>query len=124
MARDKLLDPLALRSQPTSGAELEDLGAFLRLEVVRSRPVAHIPGAATLNGPIKVYDLDRALHDVGPVFNPAQVVLQSLPLQDVREVGARGKDVAGALHAAPDLIPNFKARGVLGDEVIHRTHFL
>ena len=120
--RDKLLDSLALRSQPSSGAELEDLGPFLRLEVVRSRPEAHFPGAANLNGPVKVNDLHRALQNVSPVFNPAQIVLQSLSLQNICEVSTRGEDVAGALHAAPYLIPNFEARGVPGDEVVYGSH--
>ena len=60
----------------------------------------HVPSAADLNGPVNVDDLDRALQNVSPVFNPAQIVLQSLSLQDVREVSTRGKDVVGALHAA------------------------
>ena len=98
---NKLLDSLALRSQPSIGAELEDLGAFLRLEVVRSRPEAGVPSAANFNGPVKVNDLHRALYDVSPVLDPAQIVLQSLALQNVCEISARGKDVEGALHAAP-----------------------
>jgi hypothetical protein len=120
--RDKLLDSLALRSQPSSGAELEDLGAFLRLEVVRSRPEAGVPSAANFNGPVKVDDLHRALYDVSPVFDPAQIVLQSLSFQNFCEVGAWGKDVEGALHAAPSLLPDLEARGVLGDEVVYRVH--
>ena len=122
--RDKLLDSLALRSQPSGGAELDDLGPFLRLEVVRSRPEAAFPSAANLNGPVQVNDLHRALQNVSPVFNPAQIVLQSLSLQNVCEVSPRGKDVVGALHAAPALIPNLEARGVLGDEVVYWVHIL
>ena len=80
--REMLLDYLGLRSQPSSGAELEDLGPFLRLEVVRSWPEARFPSAANLNGPVKVDDLHRALQNVSPVFNPAQIVLQSLPRQN------------------------------------------
>jgi hypothetical protein len=56
------------------------------------------------------------------VFNPAQIVLQSLSLQNVCEVSARGKDVVGTLHAAPSLIPDLEARGVLGDEVVYWFH--
>ena len=68
------MDYLGLRSQPSIGAELDDLGPFLRLEVVRSWPVAHFPSAAILNGPVKVNYLHRALQNVGPVFNAAQIV--------------------------------------------------
>jgi hypothetical protein len=105
--REKLLDDLGLRSQPASGAELEDLGPFFRLEVVRSGPVATFPSAANVNGPVKVDDLQRAFQYVSPVFNPAQIVRESLALQNVGEVRTRRKDVVGALHAAPVLLPDF-----------------
>jgi hypothetical protein len=51
------------------------------------------------------------------VRNPAQIVRQSL--QQLGEVSARGKDVVGALHVAPDSLPDLEARGVLCDKVVY-----